>query len=307
MKTTRQKCLFVLGLNFFRVLGVFGGGFALPSAFHRALRGESRSCAFATSVAFKALSRHVASRYVPSFPVKLTPFHTSFHPQVPEKSALIGFNRKLLFFHSPVGTRSIRVRFLPSVPLAPVLWDSPFHLFTRSLPHFRYQILSDNYHITIHRKIASRALICRDLRHFPFALRKTDYHIIPHRPATVRERPLRRSVTRGQSNQSSYDSSSLGRCSSVAGKVPCLTRLSSRFYGHQAGVLQQAAEFLFRDVMMRPFRGGRIVHRFVFHFKSLEVNNPQILIARFPELALLKLEHIRKDSLREPAASIKPD
>ena len=58
------------------------------------------------------------------------------------------------------------------------------------LAHLGYQILSDNYHITLTRKTTPTALICRELRNFPFALRKTDYHIISHRAATARERPL---------------------------------------------------------------------------------------------------------------------
>src|SRR5687767_13706535 len=64
---------------------------------------------------------------------------------------------------------------------------TPFNLFvpsclcvkssepSRDNSRLSYQILSDNYHITLDPKIASTALTCRDLRNFPFTLRKTDY------------------------------------------------------------------------------------------------------------------------------------
>ena len=92
---SRSKRLF-WGHNFLAglgvQLGVFLGGFDLASVFLRAPCGESLP-----------------------FHVKFTPFHGSFHTQVPEKSALVGFNRKLLKFFEdapvPGGTSSTSPHF----------------------------------------------------------------------------------------------------------------------------------------------------------------------------------------------------
>ena len=78
-------------------LGVFLGGFDLASVFLRAPCGESLP-----------------------FHVKFTPFHGSFHTQVPEKSALVGFNRKLFKFFEdapvPGGTSSTSPIFAITKP-----------------------------------------------------------------------------------------------------------------------------------------------------------------------------------------------
>lgn len=67
------------------------------------------------------------------------------------------------------------------------------------------------------------------------------------------------------------------------------------FGGRQKyGALQQAAEFLLGDVVMRALPGGEIVHGFVFHVQPLQTHDAQILVAVFPNLALSQF-HLRND------------
>ena len=62
------------------------------------------------------------------------------------------------------------------------------------------------------------------------------------------------------------------------------------FDRHQVGGFYQTAKIFFTDVMLDSFAGGETFDGFVFHFQSFEVNDPQIFIAEFPDLALLKFD-----------------
>jgi hypothetical protein len=63
------------------------------------------------------------------------------------------------------------------------------------------------------------------------------------------------------------------------------------------GVLYEAAEFFFADVMMGALAGGEILEGFVFHFQSLEVNDLEVNGAVIPNLALLQF-HGERDKRR---------
>lgn len=66
----------------------------------------------------------------------------------------------------------------------------------------------------------------------------------------------------------------------------CLELLHRRTI-EQRSVLNQAAELLFSHVMMFPLSCLQVFDRFVFNFQSVQFNDANEFIARFPDLPLL--------------------
>jgi hypothetical protein len=62
------------------------------------------------------------------------------------------------------------------------------------------------------------------------------------------------------------------------------------FQLEQAAFFQQSAEIFFAGVTMLAFAAVEIFQDFIGHFQSLEVNDADVFIAVFPDLALLEFE-----------------
>jgi hypothetical protein len=60
------------------------------------------------------------------------------------------------------------------------------------------------------------------------------------------------------------------------------------FVLEQAAFFQQAAEIFFAGVSVLAFAGVEIFEDFVGHFQPLEVNDADVFVAMFPNLALLE-------------------
>jgi hypothetical protein len=56
----------------------------------------------------------------------------------------------------------------------------------------------------------------------------------------------------------------------------------------QCSVFDQSAELLFGDVMMGALAGLQVFDRFVFHFEAMQLDNAQVFVTCFPDLALLQ-------------------
>jgi hypothetical protein len=57
----------------------------------------------------------------------------------------------------------------------------------------------------------------------------------------------------------------------------------------QRGVLDQPAELLLRDMVMRALASIEIFDGFIFHLEAFQMHDAKELVSRFPSLTLLKL------------------
>jgi hypothetical protein len=64
--------------------------------------------------------------------------------------------------------------------------------------------------------------------------------------------------------------------------------------GQEDGVFEQAAEFLFADLMVGALARGKILEGLVFHLQALEVDNLEVDFAFIPNLALLQFHRERE-------------
>jgi hypothetical protein len=65
-------------------------------------------------------------------------------------------------------------------------------------------------------------------------------------------------------------------------------RLLNFFGREQSGVLYEAAEFFFADVMVMSLAGGEVFEGLVFHFQPLQMQDVEVEVALIPDLALLQ-------------------
>ena len=73
------------------------------------------------------------------------------------------------------------------------------------------------------------------------------------------------------------------------------------FRGEQLALFQQAAEIFFAGMAVFAFAGMEILEDFIRDFQSFEVNDADVFVAMFPDLALLEFK--RHENLREPRLS----
>jgi hypothetical protein len=60
--------------------------------------------------------------------------------------------------------------------------------------------------------------------------------------------------------------------------------------GHEMGGLDEAAKFLFADVMKGALAGGEAFDGLVFHLQAFQVQDAVVVLAEFPDLVLLQFD-----------------